>query len=126
MSKKVTPRRLAPNEASAKLVATRVSAQKLNLIAGLIRGKPIAQALDQLRFSRKRAAGDVEKLLVSAIANADTNHHLDVDSLYVAEAYVGRSFVMKRFQARARGRAGKIIKPFSQIEIVLRQHEGNA
>jgi large subunit ribosomal protein L22 len=126
MSKKVTPRRLAENEASAKLVATRISPQKLNLIAGLIRGKSIVQAMDQLHFSRKRAAQDVQKLLMSAVANAETNHGLDVDGLYVAEAYVGKSFVMKRFRARARGRAGKIMKPFSQMEIVLRQYEGNA
>lgn len=126
MSKKATPRRYADNEAAAKLVATRISPQKLNLIAGLIRGKHITKALDQLRFCQKRAAHDVQKLLMSAIANAEANHSLDIDSLYVAEAYVGKSFVMRRFQARARGRAGKILKPFSQMEIILREYEGNA
>jgi large subunit ribosomal protein L22 len=126
MSKPVTPRRLASHEASAKLVATRISPQKLNLIAGLIRGKSITQAMDQLRFSCKRASQDVQKLLMSAVANAESNHGLDVDELYVAEAYVGKSFVMRRFQPRARGRAGKIMKPFSQIEIILREYEGKA
>lgn len=125
MSKSNNPRRHGHNEASAKLVATRISPQKLNLIAGLIRGKHITKAIDQLKFSQKRAAQDVEKLLMSAISNAETNHGLDVDQLYVAEAYVGKSFVMKRFQARARGRAGKILKPFSQMEIILREQEGN-
>jgi large subunit ribosomal protein L22 len=98
----------------------RISPQKLNLLAQLIRGLPVEKAQAELRFSRKRAAGDVLKLLESAIHNADNNHGLDIDSLVVAEAHVGKNLVMKRMHARARGRGVRVEKPFSQITIVLR------
>jgi large subunit ribosomal protein L22 len=101
----------------------RVSPQKLNLLAQLIRGKKVERALADLTFSRKRVAKDVKKTLESAIANAENNHDLDVDALVVAEAYVGKSLVMKRIRARARGRAARIEKPFAQITVVLRQVE---
>jgi len=101
----------------------RVSPQKLNLLAQLIRGKKVERALADLAFSRKRVAKDVKKTLESAIANAENNHDLDVDALVVAEAYVGKSLVMKRIRARARGRAARIEKPFAQIIVVLRQVE---
>jgi large subunit ribosomal protein L22 len=101
----------------------RVSPQKLNLLAQLIRGKKVERALADLTFSRKRVAKDVKKTLESAIANAENNHDLDVDALVVAEAYVGKSLVMKRVRARARGRAARIEKPFAQITVVLRQVE---
>jgi len=101
----------------------RVSPQKLNLLAQLIRGKKVDRALADLTFSRKRVAKDVKKTLQSAIANAENNHDLDVDALIVAEAYVGKNLVMKRMRARARGRAGRIEKPFAQITVVLRQVE---
>jgi large subunit ribosomal protein L22 len=100
-----------------------VSPQKLNLLAQLIRGKKVDRALADLTFSRKRVAKDVKKTLESAIANAENNHALDVDALVVAEAYVGKNLVMKRIRARARGRAGRIEKPFAQITVVLRQVE---
>jgi len=103
----------------------RVSPQKLNLVAGLIRGKPVEKALADLSFSKKRHAVDVKKVLQSAIANAENNHHLDVDQLVVSEASVGKALVMKRFRARARGRVGKIMKPFSRLRIVVRQVEEN-
>ena len=101
----------------------KVSPQKLNLVAGLIRGKPVETALAELAFSKRRIAGDVKKVLQAAVANAENNHDLDVDSLIVAEASVGKSFVMKRFRARARGRIGRIEKPFSRIRIVVREQE---
>jgi large subunit ribosomal protein L22 len=101
----------------------RVSPQKLNLLAQLIRGKKVDKALADLTFSRKRIAKDVKKTLQSAVANAENNHDLDVDSLVVAEAYVGKNLVLKRVRARARGRAGRIDKPFAQITVVLRQVE---
>ncbi len=123
MSKQAQPRRLGDNEASATLRTLRISPQKLNLVAKMIRGKPVALALDQLAFSRKRIAKDVQQLLASAIANAENNHGLDIDRLVVAEAHVGKSIVMKRFSARARGRAGRIEKPFSRISIIVRQQE---
>jgi large subunit ribosomal protein L22 len=100
-----------------------VSPQKLNLLAQLIRGKKVDKALADLTFSRKRIAKDVKKTLQSAVANAENNHDLDVDSLVVAEAYVGKNLVLKRVRARARGRAGRIDKPFAQITVVLRQVE---
>jgi large subunit ribosomal protein L22 len=103
-----------------------VSPQKLNLVAALIRGKKVAMALADLQFSRKRIAVDVKKCLESAIANAENNHDLDVDDLVVAEAHVGKSMVMKRFMPRARGRAGRIEKPFSHLTIVVRQVEAAA
>ncbi|MDP6708805.1 MAG: 50S ribosomal protein L22 [Alphaproteobacteria bacterium] len=123
MGKQSKGRRLADNEAQAVARLLRVSPQKLNLVAGLIRGKPVASALSELSFSKRRIAGDVKKVLQSAIANAENNHDLDVDSLVVAEASVGKSMVMKRFRARARGRMGRIQKPFSRIRIVVRERE---
>ena len=121
MSKPKAPRRLADNEARAVLRTIRVSPQKLNLVAALIRGKKVDKALADLTFSKRRIAGDVKKCLQSAIANAENNHNLDVDSLIVAEAWVGKNLVMKRGRPRARGRFGKIMKPFSEITIKVRQ-----
>ena len=123
MSKDTNPRRVADNEARAKLRMLRTSPQKLNLVAGLIRGKKVEQALTDLTFSKKRISDDVKKCLQSAIANAENNHQLDVDELVVAEAYCGKNLIMKRGRPRARGRFGKIIKPFSEITIVVRQVE---
>ena len=123
MSKDKNPRRVADNEAMAKLRMLRTSPQKLNLVAGLIRGKKVEQALTDLTFSKKRVSQDVKKCLQSAIANAENNHNLDVDELVVAEAYVGKNLIMKRGRPRARGRFGKIIKPFSEITIKVRQVE---
>ena len=123
MGKAKAPRRLADNEARAVLRTIRVSPQKLNLVAGMIRGKKVANALAELTFSRKRIAGTVKKALESAIANAENNHELDVDNLVVAEAFVGKALVMKRFHARARGRAGRVEKPFSNLTIVVREVE---
>ena len=121
MSKEKAPRALKDNEAKAVARMLRVSPQKLNLLAQLIRGKKVDRALADLEFSRKRIAFDVKKTLESAIANAENNHSLDVDDLVVAEAYVGKALVMKRFSARARGRSGRIEKPFSNLTIVLRE-----
>ena len=126
MSKQANPRRLADNEAKATARMLRVSPQKLNLLAQLIRGKKVATALAELEFSRKRIARDVRKCLESAIANAENNHDLDVDDLIVAEAHVGKSLVMKRFSPRARGRSGAILKPFSHLTIVVREVEAQA
>jgi large subunit ribosomal protein L22 len=123
MSKEKNPRRVADNEAFAKAKMLRVSPQKLNLVAGLIRGKKVEKALSDLTFSKKRIAIDVKKCLQSAIANAENNHNLDVDSLVVAEAYVGKNLTMKRGRPRARGRFGKIMKPFSELTIKVRQVE---
>ncbi len=114
---------LKDNEAKAVTRLIRVSPQKLNLVAQLIRGKKVDRALADLTFSRKRIAKDVKKTLESAIANAENNHDLDVDALVVSEAYVGKNIVMKRIQARARGRAARILKPFSQMTVVVRQVE---
>ena len=126
MSKDKNPRRVADNEAMAKLRMLKTSPQKLNLVAGLIRGKKVEQALTDLTFSKKRIAGDVKKCLQSAIANAENNHNLDVDELVVAEAFVGKNLTMKRGRPRARGRFGKIIKPFAEITIKVRQVEEQA
>ena len=126
MSKKSHPRALAENEAKAVAKMLRVSPQKLNLLAQLIRGKKVAKALADLEFSRKRIAKDVRKCLESAIANAENNHQLDVDDLVVAQAHVGKGLVIKRFHARGRGRSGKILKPFSHRTIVVRQVEAAA
>ena len=123
MSKEKRKRSLADNEAKAIAKMLRISPQKLNLVAGLIRGKKVSSALADLQFSRKRIAVDVKKCLESAIANAENNHDLDVDDLVVAEAFVGKALVMKRFHARGRGRAGGILKPFSNLTIVVRQVE---
>ncbi|MTH77751.1 50S ribosomal protein L22 [Paracoccus aestuariivivens] len=123
MGKEQNPRRVADNEAFAKTKMLRTSPQKLNLVAQLIRGKKVEKALADLTFSHKRVAGDVKKCLQSAIANAENNHNLDVDNLIVAEAWVGKNLVMKRGRPRARGRYGKIMKPFSEITIKVRQVE---
>ena len=123
MGKPALERALKDNEARAVTRLMRVSPQKLNLLAQLIRGKKVERALADLTFSRKRVAKDVKKTLESAIANAENNHSLDVDALVVAEAYVGKNLVMKRIRARARGRAARIEKPFAQITVVLRQVE---
>ncbi len=123
MGKESAERRLADNEARAVARAMRVSPRKLNLVAETIRGKPVEDALAQLAFSPRRIAGDVRKVLQSAIANAENNHQLDVDQLVVSEAMVGRSFVMKRFRARARGRVGRIQKPLCNLTIVVREEE---
>ena len=121
MGKEKNPRRVADNEALAIARMLRTSPQKLNLVAGLIRGKKVEKALSDLTFSKRRIAGDVKKCLQSAIANAENNHGLDVDNLVVAEAWVGKNLVMKRGRPRARGRFGKIMKPFSEITIKVRQ-----
>ncbi|MDQ2067521.1 50S ribosomal protein L22 [Xinfangfangia sp. CPCC 101601] len=121
MGKEKNPRRVEENEAQAIARMLRTSPQKLNLVAGLIRGKKVEKALSDLTFSKRRIAGDVKKCLQSAIANAENNHGLDVDSLIVAEAWVGKNLVMKRGRPRARGRFGKIMKPFSEITIKVRQ-----
>ena len=126
MSKKKRDRDLADNEAKAVARTLRISPQKLNLLAQLIRGKKVATALADLEFSRKRIARDVRKCLEFAIANAENNHDLDVDDLIVAEAHVGKSLVMKRFSPRARGRSGAILKPFSHLTIVVREVEAQA
>jgi len=126
MGKPSRERSLADNEARAVNRMLRVSPQKLNLVAGMIRGKKVGLALADLSFSRKRIAGDVRKTLEAAIANAENNHDLDVDDLVVAEAYVGKNMVLKRGRPRARGRYGRILKPFSQITIVVRQIEESA
>lgn len=123
MGKPQRERTLKDNEAKAVTRLIRVSPQKLNLLAQLIRGKKVDRALADLAFSRKRVAKDVKKTLESAIANAENNHDLDVDALVVSEAYVGKNIVMKRIQARARGRAARIMKPFSQMTVVVRQVE---
>ena len=121
MSKQAKPRRLSDTSAQAKVAALRTSARKLNLVAQSIRGLPVQRALNELEFSRKRIAKDVRKALYSAISNAENNHNLDIDSLVVAEAFVGKNLIMKRFSARARGRAARIEKPFSEITIVVRE-----
>jgi large subunit ribosomal protein L22 len=126
MGKKTAPRPYADNEAMAFSKHIRVSAQKLNLVASLIRGLDCEKAISELTFSKRRIAQDVKKVLESAIANAENNHDLDVDRLYVAEAYVGRTMVMKRWRARARGRTGKILKPFSNLRVIVREREETA
>ena len=126
MSKPNNPRALADNEAKAVANTLRVSPQKLNLLAQLIRGKKVDRALADLEFSRKRIALEVKKTLESAIANAENNHGLDVDDLIVAQAFVGKSLVMKRFAARARGRSSRIEKPFANLTIIVREVEAPA
>jgi len=123
MGKKATPRRLSDNEAMAHARQIRVSPRKLNLVAQTIRGKNAEAALATLTFSKRRIAGDVKKVLESAIANAENNHQLDVDRLVVAEATVGRGLVLKRIRARARGRVGRLRKPFSNLTVVVRERE---
>ncbi len=126
MGKPKAPRRLADNESMAFAKAIRVSPRKLNLIAQSIRGLTVEKALAQLSFSRRRVAGDVRKVLQSAVANAENNHSLDVDRLVVAEATVGRGLVMKRWRARARGRIARIVKPFSNLTVVVRERDEGA
>jgi len=121
MGMEKNPRRVAENEAMAKAKMLRISPQKLNLVAALIRGKKVERALADLTFSKKRIADDVRKCLQSAIANAENNHGLDVDALVVAEAFAGKNLVLKRGRPRARGRFGKIMKPFSELTITVRQ-----
>ncbi|UXM94134.1 MULTISPECIES: 50S ribosomal protein L22 [unclassified Bartonella] len=121
MGKAKAPRQLKDNEAKAVTRTIRVSPQKLNLVAAMIRGKNVNTALADLTFSRKRIAATVKKTLESAIANAENNHDLDVDSLIVAEAHVGKSIVMKRFHVRGRGRASRVEKPYSHLTIVVRE-----
>ena len=123
MGKAAAPRRVKENEARAVGRMIRTGGQKLNLVAESIRGKKVEAALAELTFSKRRISNDVKKLLESAIANAENNHDLDVDELIVAEAYVGKNLVMKRWRARARGRTGKILKPFSELTIVVREQE---
>ena len=120
MGKQKAPPKQASNESRAVLRMYRISGQKLNLLAQQIRGLKVDKAMAELEFSRKRAAGDVLKLLKSAVANADNNHNLDIDSLIVAEAHVGKNLVMKRMHARARGRGVRVEKQFSQLTIVFR------
>ena len=126
MGKDKNPRRVADNEAMTKLRMLRTSPQKLNLVAAMIRGKPVDRAMNDLMFSKKRIAIDVRKCLQSAIANAENNHNLDVDELVVAEAYVGKNLTLKRGRPRARGRFGRILKPFSELTIKVRQVEEQA
>ena len=121
MGKRSHERRLSSSEAMAVVGRLRTSPRKLNLVAQLIRGLPADRALTQLQFSPRRVAGEVKRVLESAIANAENNHNLDVDRLIVAEAYVGKSLAMKRFRARARGRGARIIKPFSRMTVVVRE-----
>jgi len=126
MGKRARDRDLPDTDAKAVARMLRVSPQKLNLVAQLIRGKKVAMALSDLQFSQKRIAKDVKKCLESAIANAENNHDLDVDELIVAEAHVGKALVLKRFHPRGRGRMGKILKPFANLTIVVRQVESKA
>ncbi len=126
MGKPKHERRLIESEAIAVARNLRISPQKLNLVAQSIRGKSAEAALSELTFSKRRIAGDVKKTLQSAIANAENNHQLDVDRLFVAEASVGKAIVMKRFRPRARGRAGRIMKPFSNLTVVVREREETA
>jgi large subunit ribosomal protein L22 len=125
MSKKKRERSLPDNEAKAVARMLRVSPQKLNLVAQLIRGKKVSAALADLEFSRKRIARDVRKCLESAVANAENNHDLDVDDLIVSEAHVGKAIVIKRFVPRGRGRVGRVFKPFANLTIVVRQVEAS-
>ena len=126
MGKPALKRQLSDTEAKAMVRGLRISPRKLNLVAQLIRGMDAARALHELEFSNRRIARDVKKALQAAIANAENNHQLDVDRLYVAEATVGKSLVMKRFRPKSKGRAGKIIKPFSRLTIIVREREERA
>ena len=123
MGKQKAPRRVADNEALAVGTTIRGSAQKLGLVAALIRGRKAEEAMNILAFSRKAMARDAQKVLASAIANAENNHDLDVDALVVAEASVGKSITMKRFATRGRGKSTRILKPFSRLRIVVREQE---
>ncbi len=123
MSKRAGPKELAETEAKAVAKPIRVSPRKLNLVAETIRGKDVNAALAELTFSKRRISQEVKKVLQAAIANAENNHQLDVDRLFVAEAYVGKSMVMKRWRPRARGRMGRILKPFSRLTVIVRERE---
>ncbi|WP_442680234.1 50S ribosomal protein L22 [Sphingomonas sp. ASY06-1R] len=123
MSKPASPRKVGDKEALAVATSVRGSPYKLNLVAGLIRGKKVGDALNILSFSTKAMAVDVRKCLASAIANAENNHNLDIDALVVQEASVGKGLVMKRFATRARGRSARIVKPFSRLRVVVREQE---
>jgi large subunit ribosomal protein L22 len=123
MGKPKHPRVLADTEAKAIATNIRISPQKLNLVAQMIRGKRVQAAIADLEFSRKRVAEHVRKCVISAVANAENNHGLDVDELVVVEAFVGKNMVLKRFHARGRGRASSVMRPFSQITVVVRQVE---
>ena len=126
MGKQSAPRRVGDKEALAVGTTIRGSAQKLGLVAALIRGRKVEDALNILTFSTKGMAPEVRKVLASAIANAENNHNLDVDSLFVKEASVGKALTMKRFMARARGKSSRIVKPFSRLRIVVREREEEA
>ena len=126
MGKQKAPRRVADNEALAVGTTIRGSAQKLGLVAALIRGRKAEEAMNILAFSKKAMARDAQKVLASAIANAENNHNLDVDALIVAEASVGKSVTMKRFASRGRGKSTRILKPFSRLRIVVREQEEEA
>ena len=126
MGKPKRERQLADDEAQAILRNLRISPQKLGLVAAMIRGQKVEKALADLTFSRKRIAQDVKKALESAVANAENNHNLDVDSLVVSQAYVGKNLVMKRWHARARGRVGRIKKPFSQLTVIVKEVQETA
>jgi len=123
MGKQAAPRKVGDKEALAVGTMIRGSARKLNLVAGLIRGRKVEEALSILQFSPKAMADDVRKVLASAVANAENNHNLDVDALIVSEASVGKSLTMKRFATRARGRSSRVIKPFSRLRVVVREQE---
>ena len=123
MSKKATERALAANEAKAVINRLRISPRKLNLVAGMIRGMSVGQALTQLAFSSKRISNDVKKALQSAIANAENNHNLNVDSLYVKEAYVGKNLVMKRLHTRGRGKSARVFKPFANLTLIVHERD---
>ena len=123
MSKQAAPRKVGDKEALSVGTQIRGSAQKLNLVAGLIRGRKVGEAMNILAFSKKAMAVDARKVLASAIANAENNHNLDVDALVVAEASVGKSITMKRFATRGRGKSTRILKPFSRLRIVVREQE---
>ncbi len=123
MGRRAGPFNLPESDAKAAARLLRISPQKLNLVAATIRGRNVGEALATLAFSRKRIAGEVKKVLEAAVANAENNHQLDVDRLYVAEAFVGKSMVMKRWRPRARGRVGRIERPFSRLTVVVRERE---
>ncbi len=123
MGQKKNPRRVAVSQAMAKARMIRTSPQKLNLVAQMIRGMKVEKAMAELQFSRKRVAQDVKKVLESAVANAENNHSLDIDALVIDQAFVGKNIVLKRWKPRARGRVGKILKPFSEITIVVKEIE---
>lgn len=123
MGKQSSPRRVGEKEALAVGTAIRGSSRKLNLVAGMIRGRKVEEAMNILKFSPKGMAEDVRKVLASAVANAENNHNLDVDALIIAEASVGKSLSMKRFMTRARGRSARIVKPFSRLRVVVREQE---